>query len=130
MAYLPGSRAETAFVLAEEVRKVIEDTPLPIQAGEMRSQLPVRVSGGVAEFPSDGGDWRELIRKAGEALYRARQLGRNRICLPASSQMVTKTAHFTQTQLEKLAELGKHTNKSEAYLLREALDDLLRKYDR
>ena len=127
---LPGSRAETAFVLAEEVRKVIEDTPIPIQAGEMRSQLPVRISGGVAEYPSDGADWREMLRKADEALYRAKQLGRNRICLPASSQMVTKTSHFTQTQLEKLSELARRANKSEAYLLREALDDLLRKYDR
>jgi len=127
---LPGSRAETAFVLAEEVRKVIEDSPIPIQAGEMRSHLPVRISGGVAEYPSDGADWREMLRKADEALYRAKQLGRNRICLPASSQMVTKTSHFTQTQLEKLSDLAKPANKSEAYLLREALDDLLRKYDR
>jgi diguanylate cyclase len=127
---LPGSRAETAFVLAEEVRKVIEDSPIPIQAGEMRSQLPVRISGGVAEYPSDGSDWHELMRKADEALYRAKQLGRNRICLPASSQMVTKTSHFTQTQLEKLSDLARRANKSEAYLLREALDDLLRKYDR
>jgi diguanylate cyclase len=127
---LPGSRAETAFVLSEEVRKVIEDTPIPIQAGEMRSHLPVRISGGVAEYPSDGSDWREMLRKADEALYRAKQLGRNRICLPASSQMVTKTSHFTQTQLEKLSDLARRANKSEAYLLREGLDDLLRKYDR
>jgi diguanylate cyclase (GGDEF)-like protein len=127
---LPNSRSETAFILAEEVRKVIEDTPVPIQVGEMKSHLPVRISGGVAEFPSDGSDWRELLRKADEALYRAKSQGRNRICLPVSSQMVTKTSHFTQTQLEKLADLGKRSGKSEAYLLREALDDLLRKYDR
>jgi diguanylate cyclase (GGDEF)-like protein len=127
---LPASRAETAFVLAEEVRKVVEDTPIPIQAGEMRSHLPVHLSGGIAEYPSDGADWHEILRKASEALYRAKQLGRNRICLPASSQMVTKTSHFTQTQLEKLSDLARRANKSEAYLLREALDDLLRKYDR
>jgi diguanylate cyclase len=126
---LPGQPAETAFILAEEVRKVIEDNPMPIQAGEMKSRLPLRISGGVAEFPADGSDWREILRKADEALYRAKQLGRNRICLPVSSQMVTKTSHFTQTQLEKLAELARRTNKSEAYLLREGLDDLLRKYD-
>jgi diguanylate cyclase (GGDEF)-like protein len=127
---LPGTRSETAFILAEEVRKVVEDTPIPIQAGEMKSTLAVRISGGVAEFPTDGSDWREILRKADEALYRAKRSGRNRICLPVSSQMVTKTSHFTQTQLEKLADLGRKTGKSEAYLLREALDDLLRKYDR
>jgi diguanylate cyclase (GGDEF)-like protein len=127
---LPDSRSETAFILAEEVRKVIEDTPIPIQAGEMKSHLAVHISGGVAEYPSDASDWREILRKADEALYRAKRLGRNRICLPVSSQMVTKTSHFTQTQLEKLAELARRSSKSEAYLLREALDDLLRKYDK
>lgn len=130
MVILPGSHSETAFILAEEVRKVVEDTPIPIQAGEMKSQLAVRISGGVAEFPSDGSDWREIMRKADEALYRAKQQGRNRICLSLSSQMVTKTSHFTQTQLEKLSELARRTAKSEAYLLREGLDDLLRKYDK
>ena len=129
MVVLPGSRSETAFILAEEVRKVIEESPIPIQAGEMKSQLAFRISGGVAEYPSDGSDWREILRKADEALYRAKRLGRNRVCLPASTQMVTKTSHFTQTQLEKLSELGRRSGKSEAYLLREALDDLLRKYD-
>jgi diguanylate cyclase len=43
--------------------------------------------------------------------------------------MVTKTSHFTQTQLERLSGLAKIHGKSEAFLLREALDDLFRKYD-
>jgi diguanylate cyclase (GGDEF)-like protein len=126
---LPGARSETAFVLAEEVRKVIEDNPLQIQIGEQKQNLVLRISGGVAEYPADGSNWADLFRKADEALYRAKRLGRNRICLPASAQMVTKTSHFTQVQLEKLTELAKKAGKSEASLLREALDDLLRKYD-
>jgi diguanylate cyclase (GGDEF)-like protein len=126
---LRATRAETAFVLAEEVRKVIEDNPLQLQIADQKVTLPVRISGGVAEFPADGSNWADLFRKTDEALYRAKRQGRNRICLPASAQMVTKTSHFTQHQLEKLAELGKKTGKSEASLLREALDDLLRKFD-
>jgi diguanylate cyclase len=126
---LPGARAETAFVLAEEARKVIEDNPLEIAIGDQKSSLVLRISGGVAEYPADGGNWADLFRKADEALYRAKQLGRNRICLPASAQMVTKTSHFTLVQLEKLTKLAKGAGKSEASLLREALDDLLRKYD-
>jgi len=125
---LRGARAETAFVLAEEVRKVIEDS-LQLQIGDHKGYLAVRVLGGVAEFPADGGNWTELFRKADEALYRARRLGRNRVCLPSSAQMVTKTSHFTLVQLEKLAEQAKKSGKSEASLLREALDDLLRKFD-
>jgi diguanylate cyclase (GGDEF)-like protein len=126
---LPGARSETAFVLAEEIRKVIEDNPLQIQIGENKLHLTIHISGGVAEYPADGGNWADLYRKSDEALYRAKRIGRNRICLPVSAQMVTKTSHFTQIQLEKLTELAKKAGKSEASLLREALDDLLNKYD-
>ena len=126
---LPGARAETAFVLAEEVRKVIEDSPLRLQIGDQTVHLAVRVSAGVAEYPADGSNWADLFRKADEALYRAKGLGRNRVCLPVSTQMVTKTSHFTQIQLEKLSELARKAGKSEASLLREGLDDLLSKYD-
>jgi diguanylate cyclase len=126
---LPDSRAETAFILAEEVRRAIEDTPVDVQVGSQKTHLTIHVSGGVAEYPSDGTDWQNLFRKADEALYRAKRQGRNRVCLPVSSQMVTKTSHFTQIQLEKLAELAKKTGKTEAHLLRESLDDLLNKYE-
>jgi len=126
---LPDSRAETAFVLAEEVRRSIEDTPIEVTVGEQKSRLTIHVSGGVAEYPSDGGDWESLFRRSDEAMFRAKRLGRNRICLPVSTQMVTKTSHYTQTQLEKLANLAKETGKTEAHLLREGLDDLLRKYE-
>ena len=41
--------------------------------------------------------------------------------------MVTKTTHYTQGQLEGLSRLAKREGLNEATLLREALDDLLRK---
>jgi predicted signal transduction protein with EAL and GGDEF domain len=126
---LPEARAETAFVLAEEVRRAIQDTPVEVRVGEQKTSLTVHVSGGVAEYPTDGGDWESLFRRSDEAMFRAKRQGRNRICLPVSSQMVTKTSHYTQTQLEKLADLAKKTGKTEAHLLREGLDDLLRKYE-
>jgi len=126
---LPGSRSETAFVLAEEARRVLADTTVNLQVGELRSSIPIRVSGGVAEYPADGSEWMDLFRKADEALYRAKRTGRNRVCLPVSSQMVMKSSYFTQVQLEKLSELARKTGKSEAYYLREALDDLLKRYE-
>ncbi len=129
LVVLPNSRAETAFVLAEEVRKLIADTELVISVGEQTSRFQVGVSGGVAAYPTDGRERIDLIRKATEALYRAKQIGRDRICLPTDSQMITKTSHFTQTQLERLSGLAKAQSKSEAFFLREALDDLMRKYD-
>ena len=56
------------------------------------------------------GGWQQLLtdlfRKADEALYRAKGLGRNRICLPASAQMVTKTSHFTQVRAREAVRAG------------------------
>ena len=126
LVVLPGASANTAFILAEEVRRLIEATRLEIDAPP---PLEVRLSAGVAAAPGDGSYEVELLRRADEALYRAKQEGRNRVALPAVTQMVTKTAHFTRTQLERLAQLAKRVGRSEAALLREGLDDVLRQYD-
>jgi predicted signal transduction protein with EAL and GGDEF domain len=125
---MPGKRADSAFILSEEVRKVIEDSEITLSIGETTRRVHFKISGGVASYPADSSEPAELVRKADEALYRAKQTGRNRICLPASGQMVTKTSHYTQTQLERLSAAARRLDRSEAFLLREALDDLLRKY--
>jgi diguanylate cyclase (GGDEF)-like protein len=39
----------------------------------------VTMSGGVAQFPVHGKDHEELLRAADDALYRAKQAGRNNI---------------------------------------------------
>lgn len=45
------------------------------------------------------------------------------------ARMITKTSHYTATQLERLAQPAKTVKRHEASLLREALDDLLKKYN-
>ncbi len=97
---------------------------------ERTFSLRFRISGGIANFPGDATGAVDLLRKADEALYRSKKIGRNRISLPASAQMVTKTSYFTQVQLERLSELAHKLDKTEAFLLREALDDLLHKYQK
>jgi hypothetical protein len=69
------------------------------------------------------------MRKASEALYRAKVGGRNKVCLAREERMVTKTSHYAQGQLYGLSRLAKRKGVGEAVLLREALDDLLRKYN-
>lgn len=128
LVIMPEQRADSTFILAEEVRRLVEQTEIDLSIGRSSQAVHFKISGGVAAFPGDGVERIDLIRKAEEALYRAKQTGRNRICLPTSSQMVTKTSYYTQTQLERLAATAKKQDKSEAFLLREALDDLLRKY--
>jgi diguanylate cyclase (GGDEF)-like protein/PAS domain S-box-containing protein len=52
----------------------------PIYLGEA-VQVKVGVSIGIALFPSDGDDPDLLLRQADQAMYQAKQSGRNRVCL-------------------------------------------------
>jgi hypothetical protein len=70
----------------------------------------------------------ELLRKADQALYRAKMAGGGKIRLASDEKMVPKTSHYTQTQLERLTKLAAERQVGEAELLREAMDDLLAKY--
>jgi diguanylate cyclase (GGDEF)-like protein len=132
LVILPGQRPDSAFILAEEIRRLIDDSEISLTFGsntQNRSiSLKFHISGGIASFPSDANDRVDLLRKAEEALYRSKTTGRNRISLPTSAQMITKTSYYTQIQLERLAKLARSLDKTEAFLLREALDDLLLKY--
>ena len=67
---------------------------------------------------------------ADSALFRAKDLGKNRICLSEAESMVLKSNYFTKTQLDRLSRLSKANDRTEAFLLREALDDLFKKYSR
>jgi diguanylate cyclase (GGDEF)-like protein len=125
---LPGHRADSAFILADEVRRLIDDSEIAFSMGAFNSTLRFHISGGIATFPGDASEPVDLMRKADDALYRSKQIGRNRISLPTSAQMITKTSYYTQYQLERLGVLARELDKTEAFLLREALDDLLRKY--
>jgi diguanylate cyclase (GGDEF)-like protein len=76
---LPNTLVEDAAVRAEELRARIEG--LTIRYGD--GQLPrVTISAGVAAYPEAGGNLMEMLRVADDALYRAKQNGRNRVEMP------------------------------------------------
>ncbi len=89
----------------------------------------ITLSIGIAAAPEDASRYGELVRKADGAMARAKHAGRNRVCLAREEKMVTKTAHYTQEQLQRLAKLAKREGLGEAVLLREALDAFLKKHD-
>jgi diguanylate cyclase (GGDEF)-like protein len=121
----PDMRVDDAFSLLEEVRRRILTLSVPCV-----NEISVTCSIGLAGFPTHGRDEVEIVRQADEALYVAKVGGRNKIALPLSdSRMVTKTSYYTQTQLERLSQLAKTTKRNEATILREALDDVLKKYN-
>lgn len=123
---LPGMEREGAFLLLEQVRAKVSQSEFKGAQGQVIRNPTI--SAGLAAFPVDGRTEIELLRKADQALYRAKVAGRNRVRLAYEEKMVPKTAHFTETQLERLSQLAKAHGTSDADLLREALDDLLTKY--
>jgi diguanylate cyclase (GGDEF)-like protein len=70
LVVMPGADADTAKDVAERMRADVE-----------RAQLGASVSIGVACWPAAVGSARELIEAADQALYDAKNMGRNRVVL-------------------------------------------------
>ncbi|WP_274649774.1 sensor domain-containing diguanylate cyclase [Paenibacillus humicola] len=75
---LPGATAAEAHATAEKIRLAMQQTGSPTGS-------PVTVSLGIAEFPAHADTPEALFRLADEALYEAKQRGRNRTVLAGSS---------------------------------------------
>lgn len=76
LVVLPSSGEEGGLRAAERIRKSIEATPVHTPEG----QIPVTASFGmVTTDPSRVQNPQELLRSADVALYRAKELGRNRV---------------------------------------------------
>jgi len=73
---LPDCPKAKAVLLANELRKKIEVREIILR----RQKTHVTVSIGVAAFPKDAPRVEDLIFKADEALYRAKESGRNKVC--------------------------------------------------
>lgn len=119
---------EQAFLCIEVARKSLDGTHT-VSVDEASQDIAVSVSCGVAAFPDDAAKSTDVIRKCSEALYRAKISGRNKVALAREEKMLTKTTHYTAGQLDGLQRLAKREGLNEAPLLREALDDILRKYN-
>jgi diguanylate cyclase len=127
MIIFPGIEREQAFLALEKMRAEASQATFQI-GGKGASIDGVSLSAGIACYPMDGRLKSELLRKADQALYRAKVTGRAKVRLAYDERMVPKTSHYTQTQLERLTKLATERQAGEAELLREALDDLLAKY--
>ena len=129
VALLPGVEKEQALLRLEEVRKEL-DQEHTFATSKGKAAVAFTVSVGVAAHPDDSANARDVLRKATEAMYRAKTSGHNKVCLAREEKMVTKTSHYTQGQLARLRELATKEGVGDAVLLREALDELFEKYDR
>jgi len=122
----PGVALESAFLRAARLREEL--------AAALRKAVPSRFKAtatiGVANAPRDAKNAEQLMRKADLALYAAKEQGGNAVGLPPGEDMVLKSSYYSSAQLGRLRSLAERLKKKEAVLLREGLDDLLRKYER
>lgn len=73
---LPGTPYEGARILAERIRKSVEEHPLKVNS----DIIYITISVGIASYTNGITTKEELIAKADEALLQAKNTGRNKVC--------------------------------------------------
>ncbi len=68
---------EPALQVAERIRRTVEETAFD---GGRSGALRLTLSVGVASYPAHGRTREELLDQADKAMYRAKSLGRNKVC--------------------------------------------------
>lgn len=124
---MDGATLEQAFLAMERLRHKVEASS---SAFAFPDERLFTITIGVAQFPRDGKTDGALRRAASAALSSAKEIGRNQVALPPNEEMIMKSCYYPSTNVRRLKSLAEQLNKKESALLREALDDLLRKYDR
>ena len=117
---------EQAFLAMEQLRARIQGAASQLRLADGRA---ITATLGVAQFPRDAADARVLWSKASAALQAAKEGGRNTVSLPPNEEMVMKSCYYPSSSMRKLKALAERLGRKESPLLREALDDLFRKYD-
>ena len=67
------------MLVAERLRKQIEEMPLPLGKEYNDEQLKLTVSAGVAEFSNEFSIAESWLEKADAALYESKEKGRNQV---------------------------------------------------
>ena len=76
VAAFPGLDCDETAGVGEEILKAINEHPFEREGVKLRPGISL----GVASFPDGGADVPTLFHAADEALYRAKQAGKNRVC--------------------------------------------------
>lgn len=77
---LPETDAAGAFIAAEKIRETVSRHPFANAEGERSTHLTVSI--GLATYPTHAWDKESLLREADDALYNAKNLGKNRVRPP------------------------------------------------
>lgn len=93
IAILPGASSADAEALAGEIRIAVNQVPI---FHENRDLGHLTLSAGISTWPEHCTDPDELLVLADNALYRAKETGRNRVCTPSSPNLDRPTLSTTR----------------------------------
>ncbi len=82
---LPGMTRQEGWEIAERIRRDVAAERLQTEDG---GSFSVTISIGLATFPEDATTVQQLIKAADEAVYEAKRLGKNRVCVYGSGVAV------------------------------------------
>lgn len=116
---LPGANKEDAYAIAEKIRNTVEKSKL------LGNDAELTISCGIASFPYDANDQDEIIEKADQALYNAKENGRNR------SVAWEKNITLGKKRVDKLAGIvtGNNVQDQRNVLVITEIIELINEYD-
>jgi diguanylate cyclase (GGDEF)-like protein len=74
---MPETGKEVALLVGEKLRNAFEEYSFPLEESQPFERLTISI--GIAMFPEDAANARDLVEMADRALYRAKEGGRNRV---------------------------------------------------
>ena len=74
---LPEASPESARIVTEKIRRLVEEEPIPFEDKQPNKKLTISL--GLATYPMDAKDGKQLVSKADQRLYKAKKSGRNRV---------------------------------------------------
>ena len=84
----PDTDSMGAYIIGERIRSQVEHCRLKL-VGE---EISISVSVGIASYPLHSSGVTELIKRADEAMYNAKGLGKNQVCIFSNSNNQTEHA--------------------------------------
>lgn len=130
LIFLPETEKEEALILLEDIRRLISAKAFKFINSERNTEeVKLTFSAGIASYPKDGCDVTTLLRNVDSALVMAKKFGRDRVCLAVEEKMILKSNYYTKGQLDRLSRIASEADLTESYLLREALDYIIEKYE-
>jgi diguanylate cyclase (GGDEF)-like protein len=99
---MPETSKADGWLIGERIRKIIEATAIDYEEKSVKMTL----SGGLASFPIDAGDYLTLLKNADLAMYRAKSFGKNNISFFSMDKRKNVRVEYN-TSIE-IQELGIH----------------------